>query len=461
MAENLNLPNIPISPMFIGDSEDKIMTIEWQEFFRVLFNRVGGTTAPSIIETDTSTLAELYKTDKSYTKRIDELELLVKSLLTPKSYDKRIDDLKLEVIANPSIPSNIKPPGVSTDNAVVRWDGTTGDKIQNSLYVTISDAGNMSLEGPFSKQPRISLDNYHDDVHSAQINFWKLPDTLSDDDQLGYIGGFCIRSGQPMGYMDFRAADVSADHVGGEINLGVQIDDEGSYMIRCIGYNGAVGEGEINFNDSAKDVDFIIKKLTAGSIFVYDAGNDTISIGDGGTTNFLQIIADGSISFNGTARINWAKITAASITQGAGGHSGTTGDTSGLVGDLTVAFDGNYYHIDEVAAGFDVIIHFTSVTAFNWVQCICNYHGTVSHAVMVQVYNWITTTYDSYRIVPCALDEFGAGINTQGDSGFFIPDDTNYIGTGGDAGKVNIRILHSSSGNAAHDFDVDCVALYQ
>ena len=460
MADILNLPDIPSSLMFIGD-ERKVMTIEWQEFFRVLFNRVGGTTSPSIIETDTSVLAELYKTNENYTKRIDELELLVKSLLTSKSYDKRIDELENSIIASPSSFKTIRLPGLSTDHAVVRWDGISGNKIQNSLYVTISDAGNMSLEGPFSKQPRISLDNYHDDVHSAQINFWKLPDTLSNDDQLGYIGGFCIRSSQPMANMDFRVADVTADHTGGELNLEVKVDDVTSYMIRCIGYNGTVGEGEINFNDSAKNIDFIIKKLTSGLALVYDAGNDTTSIGDGGTTNFLQIIADGSISFNGTARINWAKITAASITQGAGGHSGTTGDTSGLVGDLTVAFDGNYYHIDEVAAGFDVIIHFTSVTAFNWVQCICNYHGTVSHAVMVQVYNWITTTYDSYRIVPCALDEFGAGINTQGDSGFFIPDDTNYIGTGGDAGKVNIRILHSSSGNAAHDFDVDCVALYQ
>jgi len=74
MAENLNLPNIPTSSMFIGDSEDKVMTIEWQEFFRGLFNRVGGTISPSIIETDTSVLAELYKTNENYIKRIDELE---------------------------------------------------------------------------------------------------------------------------------------------------------------------------------------------------------------------------------------------------------------------------------------------------------------------------------------------------------------------------------------------------
>lgn len=34
-------------------------------------------------------------------------------------------------------------PGLSTDNAIVRWDGTTGETIQNSL-VTIDDSGNIN-----------------------------------------------------------------------------------------------------------------------------------------------------------------------------------------------------------------------------------------------------------------------------------------------------------------------------
>ena len=173
------------------------------------------------------------------------------------------------------------------------------------------------------------------------------------------------------------------------------------------------------------------------------------------------VLSGGEISFDSTARIGWAKKTAASITKGNGGFDGTTGDASGLVGDITTAFDGNYIHIDEVAAGFDIAIHFTSIEAFNWVQCLCNYKGAVAHAVMVQVYNWVSGVYDSFRIVPAAIAEFGAGINTIGDSGFFVPDDSAYIGTGANDGKVNVRILHNSSGNSAHDFYIDCVALYQ
>ena len=83
MTDNLNLPNIPTSSMFIGD-EDKVMTVEWQEFFRGLFNRVGGTTSTTIVESNLSSVSEMYKTDKDYAKRIDELEQYMTSLLTPK-----------------------------------------------------------------------------------------------------------------------------------------------------------------------------------------------------------------------------------------------------------------------------------------------------------------------------------------------------------------------------------------
>lgn len=45
-------------------------------------------------------------------------------------------------------PSNgdVVGPGVATDNAIVRFDGTTGKLVQNSS-VTIDDSGNMSITG--------------------------------------------------------------------------------------------------------------------------------------------------------------------------------------------------------------------------------------------------------------------------------------------------------------------------
>ena len=71
MSENLYLPEIPSSPMFIGDT-DKVLTIEWQEFFRSLFERVGGIVAPTITETSLALVAELYSTPRNYTREITE-----------------------------------------------------------------------------------------------------------------------------------------------------------------------------------------------------------------------------------------------------------------------------------------------------------------------------------------------------------------------------------------------------
>ena len=92
MAENLFLPNIPVSPMFIGD--DRVMTIEWQEFFRILTDRAGGISAPDINETDISGVAELYSTPIDSAKEISELEKKNFTKPANKSYDKRIDELE-------------------------------------------------------------------------------------------------------------------------------------------------------------------------------------------------------------------------------------------------------------------------------------------------------------------------------------------------------------------------------
>ncbi len=39
--------------------------------------------------------------------------------------------------------AGVSGPGSSTDNAIARWDGTTGETIQNSL-ATIDDSGNIN-----------------------------------------------------------------------------------------------------------------------------------------------------------------------------------------------------------------------------------------------------------------------------------------------------------------------------
>jgi hypothetical protein len=184
----------------------------------------------------------------------------------------------------------------------------------------------------------------------------------------------------------------------------------------------------------------------------------------GGAANYSEHKSDGSVEFHGTARIDWQKITANNITKGNGTHSGTTGDNAGYVADLDTAHDGESYHIDEAAAdpGFELTIEFTSVTAFNWVNVLGSYDGANTHSVQIALYNFDTTTWDCFdSFSPSQAEIATAGEYTFQNHDFFVPDDTNYIGTGGDAGDVRVRLRHTMQGDASHDIDIDCVALYQ
>lgn len=82
----LNLPHMPDSPMFI----DNIMTMEWQEFFRELFARVGGSGS---IE-DVLRLLFSMPEPKAYDGEIKRLEQLIHTLPIPKNYDSEIKGLK-------------------------------------------------------------------------------------------------------------------------------------------------------------------------------------------------------------------------------------------------------------------------------------------------------------------------------------------------------------------------------
>lgn len=177
------------------------------------------------------------------------------------------------------------------------------------------------------------------------------------------------------------------------------------------------------------------------------------SVGDrhGGTTNYAQHDRDGILSFNGISRIDWTKNTADSVTLSVGSTP------SSLVADLQTAHDGNLYHIDEaggVAPSITLIVDFVSVTAFNWVQVIAEYDGSATHSVCVELYNWNSAAWNVF--------DAANGVETAlTNHSFFVPDDTNYIGTGGNIGEVRVRFNHPANGNGAHDFDIDVVALYQ
>lgn len=177
-----------------------------------------------------------------------------------------------------------------------------------------------------------------------------------------------------------------------------------------------------------------------------------IKIGDQ-ATNYTEVSATGDITQTGTARIQWGKITANSVT--------ATGFTAvgQVVGDLQTANDGNVYTATEVAGGGNnIIVDFTNVTAFNWVKILGAYEGSSSHGIYVEVYNWSTISWNQFNCFQSQFTDTGALFCNHD---YIVPSDTNYVGTGGDAGKVRVRFNHSSSTTSAHKLYIDVCALYQ
>ena len=174
-----------------------------------------------------------------------------------------------------------------------------------------------------------------------------------------------------------------------------------------------------------------------------------LKIGDHQGSDFLDVGDNGSIGFNGTARIIWKKITADSVTV-----AGFTA-VGQVVGDLQTANDGNVYTLTEVAGGGNnIIVDFINVTAFNWVKILGSYGGSSTHGIYIEVYNYTTTSWDQFDCFQKQFTDSGA---LYCNSDFFIPSDSNYI----DSGNVRVRFNHSSATVNNHLLYLDEVSLQQ
>jgi hypothetical protein len=155
----------------------------------------------------------------------------------------------------------------------------------------------------------------------------------------------------------------------------------------------------------------------------------------------------------------YTKITAASRTL-------TAGTSASGLADLQVAQDGLFYTLREAAAtpGMDLMLEFTSVTEFRWVNIIGAYAGSATHAIAIQLRNWAGGagswhTFDAFQSE--MFDITTANGYILNNHNFSVPDRTTYVGTGADLGKVQVRFYHTMGGNASHYLYIDVVALYR
>jgi len=229
-----------------------------------------------------------------------------------------------------------------------------------------------------------------------------------------------------------------------------------------------------DITDSGIDVSDVIEPTdvtgTTNEITVTDNGDGTITIslpdplvipgdttisGDadvtGDTTLTGSLTAKDDLIFSDAGRIAWTKKTANGVTLGGGPP--TSADT---VADLQTAHDGNTYTATEIAnnPGQYLIVDFTGVTAFNWVQILMRYEGASTHVLTIslEITPFDLSTWHTYNVV---LDQ-PADQDFQNFS-FFVPDCTPYI----NSGTVKVKISHDMNGTAGHTWILDVVALYQ
>jgi hypothetical protein len=122
---------------------------------------------------------------------------------------------------------------------------------------------------------------------------------------------------------------------------------------------------------------------------------------------------------------------------------------SGSLDSILTFNDGNVYNIQELSAtpGFDIRVSFADITEFNKIQLNLAYSNTSQHFVTVDLYNFITSAWDTIG--------YFRGLNGMTQFNLGIIDDAPYL----NAGVVELRIYHVSAGVTAHSIQLDFASI--
>lgn len=128
--------------------------------------------------------------------------------------------------------------------------------------------------------------------------------------------------------------------------------------------------------------------------------------------------------------------------------SGTTDE--GNLTSIRIINDGMTLNVSESSGAnpLIVLVNFTGVTDFNNLIIREFYKGGAGHEILVQVWNYVTSAWDTHIILTDQSD-FTLSVATVIDA------TTNHIS----GGLVQIRFFHLQNGIAFHDFIIDYVAL--
>lgn len=172
---------------------------------------------------------------KSLALQVDSISTLVGSGTPTDGYYLRgngtkwvVSDFDSDVIELIGETGTVNGPGSSTDNAIVRWDGTTGTLIQNSLSL-VDDSGNITIPNGTSLKNLNSTGTEVEIVGLTATNAIILGD-------LNNNAGMTVRTGGSISFCTQGSA-ISKMSLSTALTMGVHINGNG-YSHWNLGYGG-------------------------------------------------------------------------------------------------------------------------------------------------------------------------------------------------------------------------------
>ena len=212
------------------------------------------------------------------------------------------------------------------------WAGYDGVQFRNSAAIearttasgTISTSSMPTMlsfettkNGAVDRIPRLEIDtsfkftleqttdvirlwNKNGNANDENLIIWKTSSDTSDNYYKAGIG----------------AVDSGLSSARCNLYLGIEPNADTSnftYTDAQIAIKVATSQQQVIINPNVNDVDFIVKKNTTGTAIKYVAGTDETYIGDGGTTNYLEIEGTGNLKFNGSAEFHPPRVAQSAI----------------------------------------------------------------------------------------------------------------------------------------------------
>jgi hypothetical protein len=156
----------------------------------------------------------------------------------------------------------------STDNAVPKFDGTTGQIIQNT-GVTIDDSNNVSGVAQLNATTA--------DLTNIEVTNIKAKDGTSAGSIADSTGVVTLASSV------LTTTDINGGTIDGAV-IGGASADAGSFTTLNT-------SGQVVFNDAGADVDFRVEGDTDANLLVVDASADKVGIGTSSACSALRSIS--------------------------------------------------------------------------------------------------------------------------------------------------------------------------